>query len=113
MTTDAIINDLVHNLKAADPRKIVLFGSYARGRATPDSDVDLMVVLDNDEVAETHEERLNKKLAVWELVKEINYKVALDLLVYSKAELKKIKEYGNFFIDEVEKTGKVIYEKRS
>jgi predicted nucleotidyltransferase len=27
------------------PRRIVLFGSYAEGRATPDSDVDLLVIL--------------------------------------------------------------------
>ena len=27
------------------PRRIVLFGSYARGDATPDSDVDLLVIL--------------------------------------------------------------------
>jgi len=25
------------------PRRIILFGSYARGQATPDSDVDLLV----------------------------------------------------------------------
>lgn len=29
-----------------DPRRIVLFGSQARGDARPDSDVDLLVVLD-------------------------------------------------------------------
>ena len=39
------------------PRKIILFGSYAAGSATPDSDVDLVVVLpfrgsDTDKVVE-------------------------------------------------------------
>jgi predicted nucleotidyltransferase len=28
-----------------DPDKIILFGSHARGNATPDSDVDLLVVM--------------------------------------------------------------------
>jgi hypothetical protein len=45
------------------------------------------------------------------LVREINYKIALDILVYSKEELKMIKENGNYFIDEIERTGKIIYEK--
>lgn len=27
------------------PQRIILFGSYARGTATPDSDVDLLIVL--------------------------------------------------------------------
>lgn len=30
------------------PRRIILFGSHARGDARPDSDLDLLVVLDND-----------------------------------------------------------------
>ena len=30
------------------PRRVILFGSMARGDAGPDSDIDLLVVLDND-----------------------------------------------------------------
>jgi predicted nucleotidyltransferase len=33
-------------LQAFHPRQIILFGSHARGEATPDSDVDLLVVVD-------------------------------------------------------------------
>jgi predicted nucleotidyltransferase len=44
------INDylslVVERLKAADPYKIVLFGSYAKGEAKPDSDIDLIVILE-------------------------------------------------------------------
>ena len=31
--------------QVAQPSKIILFGSYARGDYTPDSDLDLMVIL--------------------------------------------------------------------
>ena len=34
------------------PRKIILFGSAARGEARPDSDIDLLVVVDDDAPAE-------------------------------------------------------------
>ncbi|MSP87477.1 MAG: nucleotidyltransferase domain-containing protein [Alphaproteobacteria bacterium] len=34
------------------PRKIILFGSAARGKAGPDSDLDLVVILDDDCPAE-------------------------------------------------------------
>jgi hypothetical protein len=44
-------------------------------------------------------------------VLDINEEVPLDLLVYSKAELNKVKEHGNTFVIDIEKTGKVIYEK--
>jgi uncharacterized protein len=39
---------------AARPKRIILFGSYARGDARPDSDVDLLVILDkvDDRAAE-------------------------------------------------------------
>jgi hypothetical protein len=30
------------------PRRVILFGSRARGDATPDSDIDLLVVVDDD-----------------------------------------------------------------
>ena len=113
MEINSILNDLIDSLKASDPYKIVLFGSYVNGNETEDSDIDLMVVLDNNDVSKTYEERQNKKLYIRKLVREINYRMALDILVYSKEELKKIKEYGNYFIDEIERTGKVIYEKVS
>ena len=113
MEINSILNDLIDSLKASDPYKIVLFGSYANGNETEDSDIDLMVVLDNNDVSKTYKERQNKKLYIRKLVREINYRMALDILVYSKEELKKIKEYGNYFIDEIERTGKVIYEKVS
>jgi predicted nucleotidyltransferase len=109
----SILNDLIDKLRDSDPYKIVLFGSYANGNETEDSDIDLMVILDNNDVSKTYEERQNKKLYIRKLVREINYRKALDILVYSKEELKKIKEYGNYFIDEIERTGKVIYEKAS
>ncbi len=34
------------------PRRVVLFGSRARGEAGPDSDIDLLVILDDDAPAE-------------------------------------------------------------
>ena len=34
------------------PRRVILFGSVARGEAGPDSDIDLLVVVDDDTLAE-------------------------------------------------------------
>jgi predicted nucleotidyltransferase len=111
MDIDAVLTDLIASLKPSDPYKIVLFGSYAKGTATEDSDIDLMVILDNDDVSKTWTERSDKKLYIRQLVREINRKYAMDILVYSKKEFKIVKEFGNPFIDEVESTGRIIYEK--
>ncbi len=35
-----------------NPRRVILFGSHARGDARPDSDIDLLVVVDDDTPAE-------------------------------------------------------------
>jgi predicted nucleotidyltransferase len=108
-----VIERLVNSLKPSHPSKIILFGSHAKGTATSESDVDLMVILDNDDVAKTYQERLDKKLVISKLVREINYETALDILIYSKEEFRLLKERGNSFLDEIEKSGKVIYEKGS
>lgn len=34
------------------PRRVILFGSYARGEAGPDSDIDLLVIVDDETPAE-------------------------------------------------------------
>lgn len=106
-----MLDNLVNSLKPSDPYKIILFGSHASGNPNEHSDIDIMVILDNDHVSKTFEERLNKKIAIRNMVLEINRKIPLDILVYSREEFNIVKNYGNYFIDEIEKTGKVIYEK--
>jgi len=111
MNYNTVIDNLVFQLKPSDPYKIILFGSYAKGNQDENSDIDLMVILDNNHVSKTHQERLNKKMFIRNLVLEINRKIPLDILVYSKEELNIVKKHGNYFIDEIERTGKIIYEK--
>jgi len=111
MNYNTVIDNLVGQLKSSDPYKIILFGSYAKGNQNENSDIDLMVILDNNHVSKTHQERINKKVFIRNLVIDINRKIPLDILVYSKEELNIIKKHGNYFIDEIERTGKIIYEK--
>ncbi|GHV30349.1 nucleotidyltransferase [Spirochaetia bacterium] len=113
MDINKVLDSLIFSLKSSDPYRIILFGSYAKGNPNENSDIDLMVILDNNHVSKTYEERLNKKISIRNLLLEINRKIPLDLLVYSKEELKLIKNHGNYFIDEIERTGKIIYEKAS
>jgi predicted nucleotidyltransferase len=49
MTTAAVPPDLLESVVAYfKPRRVILFGSAARGESGPDSDVDLLVILDDD-----------------------------------------------------------------
>src|SRR5215469_3717431 len=113
MKFNTLLDNLIVSLKPSDPYKIILFGSYARGNQDENSDTDVMVVLDNNHVSKTYKERLEKKVFIRNLVLEINRKTPLDILVYSKEELNIIKKHGNYFIEEIERMGKTIYEKAS
>ena len=113
MTNHNYIEQLLEALKQADPYRIILFGSCATETSNENSDIDMLIILDNNDVAKTYDERIKKKLFINRLVRNINYKVALDILVYSKEEYKIVKSAGNYFIEEIENTGKIIYEKAS
>jgi hypothetical protein len=53
MTTPLVPSELLDPVVAYfKPRRVILFGSRARGDAGPDSDIDLLVVVDDDTPAE-------------------------------------------------------------
>jgi predicted nucleotidyltransferase len=63
-------------VEAANPRKIILFGSYARGEETPDSDVDIMVI--EDTVSHQGMEMVRLRKAAGRIAPG----VGIDILVY-------------------------------
>ena len=83
------------------PARIILFGSHARGEATRDSDVDLLVVM-------AHRGHPTEKAI--EVRKRIERCFALDLLVRSPGEIQKRLQLNDWFIREIVEQGKVLYE---
>lgn len=63
---------------ASSPARVILFGSYARGTATEDSDLDLMVI--EKEVPDKAAEYLRLRRAIGGIG------VGVDVLVYSEEE---------------------------
>lgn len=84
------------------PNKIVLFGSYAYGTPTEDSDVDLLVIM-----SRTRErgERMSVRIR-----HAVPRNFPLDLLVRTPAEVNKRLRWGDGFLQEVMEKGKVLYE---
>jgi uncharacterized protein len=83
------------------PRQVVLFGSYARGAATRDSDVDMLVVMpfEGRSVDKSVEIRL-----------KTNPPFPLDLLVRTPEALQRRIELGDNFLRDIIRHGKVLYE---
>ncbi len=83
------------------PEKIVLFGSYAYGKPTPDSDVDVLVVMPYD--------RRRGRMSL-QILEAIDYNFPLDLLVRTPAEVRQRLNWGDCFLQEVFSKGKILYE---
>ncbi|MEK6407444.1 MAG: nucleotidyltransferase domain-containing protein [Acidobacteriota bacterium] len=83
------------------PERIILFGSYAYGDPSPDSDVDLLVVMPFEGSSREQAARIRSL---------IDTPLALDLLVRSPNQISERLAMDDFFISEITKQGKVLYE---
>jgi predicted nucleotidyltransferase len=83
------------------PRKIILFGSYAYGNPRPESDVDLLIVMDTP---------LRETEQALRIRQYINPLFGVDFLVYQPGRLKERLEWGDSFLKEITDKGVVMYE---
>jgi uncharacterized protein len=84
-----------------NPQKIILFGSYAHGKPGPESDVDLLVIL---------EAPLKGRKQSLEIRQYLGVMFGLDLIVHTPESLRQRLEWGDSFLQEIIQTGKVMYE---
>ena len=83
------------------PDRIILFGSYAYGQPTEDSDVDLLVIL-------PFEERpVDKAIAIRQRLRP---HFPLDLMARTPQQIQQRLAMGDFFIQDILKNGHILYE---
>ena len=100
--TAEILAEITHRIVTAlHPKRIILFGSYAYGHPTPDSDVDLLVVLETDQKIP------DRQVAVSRLIRPRPFPV--DILVRTPQEIEEAIHQQDFFIREILDRGKVLY----
>lgn len=95
---DQVVEQIVEKFK---PQKIILFGSYARGNPRPESDVDMLVVMNT---------KLREVNQAIEICQQINYRFGLDLIVHTPKYLAERMKMGDWFLRDVLKEGRVLYE---
>ena len=86
-----------------DPERIILFGSYAYGRPTAHSDVDLLVVLDTDERPRAKQLEIARALSP--------HPFGMDVLVRTPRQLRTRIAMGDAFLRDIVTYGKVLYER--
>jgi predicted nucleotidyltransferase len=104
------IPEVVACLQDMAPLKIILFGSHARGAADAESDMDLLVVTQRDEMPQTYREKEDIYLEVARRLREIRRKVPVDLIVHTRPMHDRFIEMGSQFAREVLEEGIVLYE---
>jgi len=87
--------------EAFQPQRVVLFGSYAEGTATEDSDVDLLVILSFD--GRPFEKSL-------EILNRIDVRFPCDLIARRPEDVRRRYEERDPLIREAMDRGKVLYE---
>ena len=98
---DEIVRKIV---EAFAPRRIVVFGSRARGQAGPDSDLDLLVEMHSDLPPR------DRVRAVSDLFGLRRW--AMDLVVYTPQEVERMKDTVGTLLYTIEREGKVLYERQ-
>lgn len=111
MLTDDLTKQLIEKLKKTDPCKIILFGSHAYGKPGPDSDIDILVVTEDDFLPENFSEKNDIFLRVSNSITDIEKKIPIDLIVHTKAMHRKFMEMRSMFARKIAADGKVLYEK--
>lgn len=83
------------------PDKIILFGSHAYGRPSPDSDVDLLVIM---------RFRGRPVRQAITILNKLNVLTPIDLLVRTPEQVQERLALGDQFMREILERGKVMYE---
>ena len=86
------------------PQRVILFGSHARGTAGEDSDVDLLVVMH----LRGHPARKSSEIRL-----KVHPPFATDLLVRTPRYIRERLQMGDWFMEDVLREGKVLYESSS
>jgi len=86
-----------------NPEKIILFGSYAYGKPTPDSDIDLMVVM------ETKERPHKRAVSLRRILKDLG--IPKDIIVKTPDEFERFKDIVGTIVYPAAHKGRVLYER--
>ena len=103
MITQETIDQMTQRLvKLYNPIKIYLFGSYAWGTPTEDSDLDFFIIVD-----ESKEKSHRRAMPASEVLRDFH--VPKDILIYTQKEFADRVDNASTLCNVVHKKGKVLY----
>ncbi|MBM4137766.1 MAG: nucleotidyltransferase domain-containing protein [Nitrospira sp.] len=109
--TETAINLLKEKLLqeiGTDVTLILFFGSRQRGEFTPDSDIDILIV-----IKQKSSSRINRIFEIADHIESsvLSYKLPFSIHIQSEDEYIRFKKFRSPFLMEIKKEGRVIYER--
>jgi predicted nucleotidyltransferase len=99
-----IITESVNKISSEyKPKKIILFGSYAYGNPSEDSDIDLLIIKNTDK------RPIDRWLEVKKFLRGISQTVSISPLVYTEKEIADRLAIKDFFVKDILEKGEVLY----
>ncbi len=106
--SEQVIEGMVQAIvQEVGPRRIYLFGSRARGNQTADSDIDLLIV--EDQEFRPQRSRWSELQRIRKALKP--FRVPKDILVYSQDEFETWKDSLNHIVAHAVREGRLLYER--
>ena len=98
--------EIVEKLKPLNPDKIILFGSYAYGTPNEDSDIDLFLLKDDLEHADSRYYSREARKKIRELGSK--HKIGFDIIAAPTKYINQAKDY--FYKVDILQNGEILYE---
>jgi predicted nucleotidyltransferase len=90
-------------VQTCNPEKIILFGSYARGNAGADSDLDLLIIMQN--IPHLRQESIRVRRSLRGLLTPV------DIVVATTEQINRLGDTAGFIYQSALREGKVLYER--
>ena len=108
VAVDQILPKMVETIVTeVDPEQVILFGSHARGDASEDSDIDLIVVETGP--FDKNRDRGAEAVRLWRAL--AGFAVSKDILVYIRDEVEYWRDSLNHVLARALREGRVLYER--
>ncbi len=107
------LDRIVQSLKVFDLYRVVTFGSVAHGSAGPESDVDLVVILNIEREPGSFDEKLKLQLEIRRALRDVSRDIGIDVFVYTRTEFQRLQKLRGSFFRDLDENGRVIYDAAS
>jgi uncharacterized protein len=112
MNRDDIKGQIVERLnEKLSIHKVILFGSFSSGKPNKDSDIDLLVVVEDDFLPRNYQESMELYLKVSSVLRDVKKNIPIDLIVHTKPMHERFLQLGSMFSKEILKRGEILYER--